>query len=90
MYTICQRLGINEPNTNEKQPPTSMVKLEITKVILTRSEEWALVSYRTQHASGTCGGKFGCHVSLIVAVFPGHLSVQSATSGTGTHLSFRA
>lgn len=43
-----------------------MVKLEITKVILTRSEEWALVSYRTQHASGTCGGKFGCQVSLIV------------------------
>ena len=43
-----------------------MVKLEVTKVILTRGEDWALVRYRTADSSGTCGGKFGCSAVQMV------------------------
>ncbi len=43
-----------------------MVRIEITKVILTRGEDWALVEYRTPDGRGTCGGKFGCLASQLV------------------------
>ena len=43
-----------------------MVKLVITKLILTRGEDWALVEFQTKNDKGTCGGTFGCNVSSIV------------------------
>jgi len=60
-----------------------MVKIEVTKVILTRSEEWALVKYRTADSSGTCGGKFGCRASAIVPgqVYSGKLSTKRMRNG---------
>lgn len=44
-----------------------MVKIEVTKVILTRGEDWALVEYRTTDGRGTCGGKFGCNAAHMVS-----------------------
>ena len=44
-----------------------MVVIEITKVILSRGDSWALVEYRTKDGSGTVGGKFGCHTDALVA-----------------------
>ena len=37
-----------------------MVRIEITKVILSRGDSWALVKYRTAESHGTFGGNFGC------------------------------
>ena len=61
-----------------------MVKIEVTKVILTRSEDWALVKYRTANKNGTCGGKFGCRASTIVPgqVYCGKLAIKRTRNGT--------
>lgn len=61
-----------------------MVKIEVTKVILTRSEDWALVKYRTATKNGTCGGKFGCRASTIVPgqVYCGKLAIKRTRNGT--------
>lgn len=62
---------------------SKMVQIEVTKVILTRSEEWALVKYRTADSSGTCGGKFGCKASTIVPgqVYRGKLAMKRTRNG---------
>lgn len=59
------------------------MKIEVTKVILTRSEEWALIRYRTSDSSGTCGGKFGCRASEIVPgqLYRGTLTTKRTRNG---------
>ena len=54
-----------------------MVRIEVTKVILTRGDDWALVKYRSINASGTFGGKFGCNNARIV---PGQYYTGNITS----------
>lgn len=60
-----------------------MVKIEVTKVILTRSEDWALVKYRSVDGAGTCGGKFGCQASAIVPGqwYRGKLTLKRTRAG---------
>ena len=62
----------------------AMVLLEVTKVILTRGEDWALVEYRTKEARGSCGGNFGCAVSHIVPgqLYRGALTQKRTRTGT--------
>ena len=43
-----------------------MTIVQITKVILTRGDNWALVTYRSKDESGTFGGNFGCLADTIV------------------------
>lgn len=61
-----------------------MVRMEITKVILTRGEDWALVEYRTKEGRGTCGGKFGCSAAQIVAgqFYSGMFTSKRARDGS--------
>jgi len=47
-----------------------MVKIEVTKVLQTRGDEWALVKFRNADTNGVCAGNFGCSCHQIV---PGHL-----------------
>ena len=54
-----------------------MVLIEVTKVIVTRNDVWALVEYRSANTSGTFGGKFGCQVGRIV---PGQFYKGKITS----------
>lgn len=60
-----------------------MVLVEITKVILTRGETWALVEYRTQDSSGTFGGNFGCNGDTLVTgqVFKGKITFKRDRTG---------
>ena len=60
-----------------------MVRIEVTKVILTRGDDWALVEYRSANASGKFGGKFGCHVGRIVPgqFYTGTLTVKRDRQG---------
>ena len=60
-----------------------MVKLEITKVILTRGEDWALVNYRTKDGRGTCGGQFGCNTNEMVPgqFYRGTLTMKRTRNG---------
>lgn len=60
-----------------------MVKLEITKVILTRGEDWALVNYRTADGHGTCGGQFGCNTNQMVPgqFYRGALTMKRTRNG---------
>jgi hypothetical protein len=60
-----------------------MVRMEVTKVILTRGEDWALVEYRTKDGRGTCGGKFGCLSAQIVAgqCYTGVITSKRARDG---------
>lgn len=54
-----------------------MVRIEITKVILSRGDSWALVEYRTAESRGTFGGNFGCLSDTLV---PGQLFNGDITS----------
>ena len=83
MYIICRAACKVLPTPQPAKRRQTMVKMEITKVILTRSDEWALVSYRTSNDSGTCGGKFGCHNSLLVPgqYYSGKLQHKRTRSG---------
>lgn len=60
-----------------------MVRIEITKVILTRGEDWALVEYRCGERTGSLGGKFGCQSDTLVSgqVFKGNLTLKRQRSG---------
>jgi RecD/TraA family predicted helicase len=66
------------------------MKLEITKVILTRGEDWALVEFRTTETKGTCGGNFGCSNSQIVPgqIYKGNMTMKRMRSG-GRKCSFK-
>lgn len=46
-----------------------MNQIEVTKVIQTRGQDWALVKFRNADTEGTCAGNFGCAGEHIV---PGH------------------
>ena len=61
-----------------------MVKIEITKVIQTRGEEWALVKFRNATTEGTCAGNFGCPGLQIVPgqVYKGNLTQKRSYDGT--------
>jgi len=60
-----------------------MVRIEITKVILTRGESWALVEYRTTEGRGTLGGNFGCNAATLVPgqVFRGVITTKRIRTG---------
>ena len=60
-----------------------MVKIEITKVILTRGDHWALVGYRTADSSGTFGGTFGCRADTLVPgqIFSGTITFKRDRTG---------
>ena len=60
-----------------------MVRIEITKVILTRGESWALVEYRTTEGRGTFGGNFGCNAATLVPgqVFRGVITTKRIRTG---------
>ena len=60
-----------------------MVKMEVTKVILTRGTDWALVEYRTSEGRGTCGGQFGCNAAQIVPgqFFRGKIALKRTRNG---------
>ena len=63
---------------------TKMVKIEVTKVIQTRGDEWALVKFRNADTNGTCAGYFGCPCSQITAgqIYTGNLQQKRAYDGT--------
>jgi hypothetical protein len=67
-----------------------MVRIEVTKVILTRGEDWALVEFRNADTKGTCGGNFGCSTSQIVPgqIYKGTLSMKRVRTG-GRKCSFK-
>ena len=67
-----------------------MVRIEVTKVILTRGEDWALVEFRNAETKGTCGGNFGCTNSQIVPgqIYKGALTMKRVRSG-GRKCSFK-
>jgi len=60
-----------------------MVCIEITKVILVRGDDWALVEYRTPDSRGTFGGVFGCKTATLVAgqLFNGKLTFKRDRQG---------
>ena len=60
-----------------------MVKFQITKVLQTRGEEWALVKFRNADTDGTCAGNFGCLCHQIVAgqVYTGNLTQKRTRDG---------
>lgn len=60
-----------------------MVKIEVTKVILTRGSDWALVEYRTSEGRGTCGGQFGCNASHMVPgqIYKGTFTLKRTRNG---------
>jgi hypothetical protein len=60
-----------------------MVKIEVTKVILTRGNDWALVEYRTSETRGTCGGRFGCAPSQMVPgqMYRGSITIKRTRNG---------
>jgi len=43
-----------------------MPRIQITKVILTKGDKWALIEYRTAEDSGKVGGTFGCLADTLV------------------------
>ena len=61
-----------------------VVRIEVTKVIQTRGDEWALVKFRNDRTEGTCAGNFGCPCHQIVTgqVFKGNLSQKRSYDGT--------
>jgi len=63
-----------------------MTKIQITKVIQTRGDDWALVKFRNADTEGTCAGYFGCPN---VAIVPGQIylgKLQQKRSHDGTLL----
>jgi len=60
-----------------------MVRIEITKVILSRGENWALVEYRTPESRGTFGGNFGCLSDTLVPgqLFKGDITCKRDRTG---------
>lgn len=60
-----------------------MVKIEVTKVLKTIGEEWALVKFRNADTNGVCGGNFGCPCDQIVPghIFNGNLSQKRKHGG---------
>lgn len=61
-----------------------MVKIEVTKVLQTRGDAWALVKFRNADTEGTCAGYFGCPCHKIVAgqVYRGNLQQKRSYDGT--------
>ena len=61
-----------------------MVKLEVTKVLQTRGDDWALVKFRNSDTTGVCAGNFGCSCQQIVPghVFNGKMSQKRSYDGT--------
>lgn len=62
-----------------------MVRIEVTKVLQTRGDEWALVKFRNTDTEGTCAGCFGCSCHQIVAgqIYIGSLQ-QKRDRNSGT------
>ena len=62
----------------------TMVKIEVTKVIQIRGDEWALVKFRNASTQGTCAGYFGCPCQQIVAgqIYSGNLQQKRSYDGT--------
>jgi hypothetical protein len=60
-----------------------MVRIEITKVILSRGDHWALVEYRTAQGRSTFGGNFGCLADTLVPgqIFKGDITVKRDRTG---------
>lgn len=60
-----------------------MVKIEVTKVLQTRGDEWALVKFRNADTNGVCAGNFGCACNQIVPghVFNGKISQKRSYDG---------
>ena len=60
-----------------------MTVIEITKVILSRGEHWALVEYRTADSKGTFGGNFGCLADTLVPgqIFKGTITFKRDRTG---------
>ena len=60
-----------------------MVKIEVTKVLQTRGDEWALVKFRNADTNGVCAGNFGCACQQIVPghIFNGKLSQKRSYDG---------
>lgn len=60
-----------------------MTVIEITKVILSRGEHWALVEYRTAESRGTFGGNFGCLADTLVPgqIFKGTITIKRDRTG---------
>ena len=58
--------------------------IEITKVIQTRGDDWALVKYRNTDGQGTCAGYFGCpNVSIVPGqIYGGILQQKRKHDGT--------
>ena len=61
-----------------------MPKIEITKVIQTRGDDWALVKYRNADGQGTCAGYFGCpNISIVTGqIYSGSLQQKRKYDGT--------
>lgn len=60
-----------------------MVRIEVTKVLQTRGDEWALVKFRNADTNGVCAGNFGCACQQIVPghIFNGKLSQKRSYDG---------
>ena len=60
-----------------------MVIIEVTKVLQTRGDEWALVKFRNATGDGVCAGNFGCLCHQIVPghIFNGNLSQKRSYDG---------
>jgi hypothetical protein len=61
-----------------------MTKIQITKVIQTRGDDWALVKFRNAETEGTCAGYFGCTNVYIVTgqIYLGNLQKKRSHDGT--------
>jgi hypothetical protein len=61
-----------------------MPKIQITKVIQTRGDDWALVKFRNAETEGTCAGYFGCpNVSIVPGqIYSGKLQQKRSHDGT--------
>ena len=61
-----------------------MPKIQITKVIQTRGDDWALVKFRNAETEGTCAGYFGCpNISIVPGqIYLGKLQQKRSHDGT--------
>ncbi len=61
-----------------------MTKIQVTKVIQTRGDDWALVKFRNTDTEGTCAGYFGCpNVSIVPGqIYLGKLQQKRSHDGT--------
>jgi len=60
-----------------------MPKIQVTKVIQTRGDDWALVKFRNDGSEGTCAGYFGCTNIYIVPgqIYSGKLQQKRSHDG---------